>query len=615
MITDSAELATVFNNYFKEKVELLHKKINQNAALALQMTDDYLKKTFSEEDKANHLGPTEFGFQTVEDKVIYGIISNLKSSGAEGVDKLNTRILKRFKLTLTPYLRYITNLSILQSKYPTRWKVGVISPLPKSGNKHMKKNWRPVVLLCAGSKILEKVLQLQITGHLEARRIFPRTQHAYRRGKSCETALIDLNTQVEEARNKGLYAAACITDMSAAFNLIKKEVLVPKMSKFGFDEQSCKLLSDYLTGRKTKCRIKTSFSGLVELESGVGEGSVLGPTFFACGLIDIDQVGVKTREECKKLGFEVDVRGVEFADDCSGILICKTEDEMQKAVNVMIEMYQIYFESNGLCLNRSKSQVLAYRPKAKENDIYILDKCEENNAKLLGVFQDTEGEYEAHFQYVKRQCHERMKHLKSSLSYLKIWQRKKACESLILSKINYGLCIYGQSKVIQDKITVLVNDVIRMILGVKNPVDMHVDDLYSAMEFLSRDSKSGTLWMKGQMMYEYSLVMTMRRILRKACAPVTHEQIMSVPSRPGLRKGGENSKVGEMKQPWKKLHLRFSKRSFMVNSIRIINKRKVLWMLAEEEKSKGKDKTKGMSVEVFKKNLKKKIIEQINNGG
>ena len=40
-----------------------------------------------------------------------------------------------------------------------------------------------------------------------------------------------------------------------------------------------------------------------------------------------------------------------------------------------------------------------------------------------------------------------------------------------------------------------------------------------------------------------------------------------------------------------------------------------MWMLAEEEKSKGKDKTKGMSVEVFKKNLKKKIIEQINNGG
>ena len=115
-------------------------------------------------------------------------------------------------------------------------------------------------------------------------------------------------------------------------------------------------------------------------------------------------------------------------------------------------MYQIYFESNGLCLNREKSQVLAYRPKPKENDIYILDKLEENNAKLLGVFQDTEGEYDAHFQYVKRQCHERMKHLKSSLSYLKIWQRKKACESLILSKINYGLCIYGQTKAIQSRV-------------------------------------------------------------------------------------------------------------------------------------------------------------------
>ena len=106
----------------------------------------------------------------------------------------------------------------------------------------------------------------------------------------------------------------------------------------------------------------------------------------------------------------------------------------------------------------------------------------------------------------------------------------------------------------------------------------------------------------------------MRRVIRKACAPVTHEQIMSVPSRPGLRKGGEKSQVGEMKQPWKKLHLKFSKRSFMVNSIRVINKRKLMWIFAEEEKNKGKDKAKGMSVQMIKKAVKKKIIEQINNG-
>merc|ERR1712079_616249 len=115
---------------------------------------------------------------------------------------------------------------------------------------------------------------------------------------------------------------------------------------------------------------------------------------------------------------------------------------------------------------------------------------------------------------------------------------------------------------------------------------MHVADLYEAMAVLSKDSPSGTLWMRGQEMYEYSLVMTMRRVLKKACSPVTHEQITTVPTRPGLRKGGEKSQVGEMKQPWSKLHQKFSKRSFLVNSIRTINKRKLLWIFAEEERNK-----------------------------
>ena len=38
-----------------------------------------------------------------------------------------------------------------------------------------------------------------------------------------------------------------------------------------------------------------------------------------------------------------------------------------------------------------------------------------------------------------------------------------------------------------------------------------------------------------------------------------------------------------------------------------------MWIFAEEEKNKGKDKTKGMSVQMIKKAVKKKIIEQINN--
>ena len=613
VITNSAELAELFNNYFKEKVELLHEKITQNVDLALKRTDDHIKKFFGQEERNNFLGPVKTGFQTVEDKVILGIINNLKSSGAEGPDGLNTKIIKRFRTTMVPYLRYITNLAIMQSKYPSRWKMGIISPLPKSGNKHLKKNWRPVVLLCPASKILEKCLQVQIVGHLEARQIFPRTQHAYRKGKSCESALIDLNTQTEEARNRGMYVGTLITDMSAAFNLITKEVLCPKMARFGFDEPSCRLLHDYLTGRQTKCKIKSTYSRYVKLSSGVGEGSVLGPTFFACGLIDIDQVGVLTKAKCAEVGVEVEVKGVEFADDCTGILICKTEEDLQIAVNVMIEEYQTYFESNNLCLNREKCQILIYRPKTKVKEIYVLDKCEENNVRLLGCYQDTEGEYESHFNYVKRKCQERIIHLKRCAKYLTKYQRKKACEALILSIINYGISIYARTKKIQDKITILVNDAMRLVLDVRNPRDMHVVDLYKQLSTMSVMAQSGTLWLDGPNLYEFNLVMVFRRVLRKNCAPITCEQIVNAPIRTGLRKGGEMKQVGERKQPWKRPNTKFADRAFLVNAIRTLNVRKLNWILEDEGRIKKEHKEH--SLHYIKKTIKKRLVEQNGNGG
>ena len=83
--------------------------------------------------------------------------------------------------------------------------------------------------------------------------------------------------------NQGKTCAVLTTDISAGFNLVSKEILIPKMSKFGFGEKSCQLLSNYLTGRRTKTKVKNILSSDGEVETGVGEGSLLGPNFFSCG--------------------------------------------------------------------------------------------------------------------------------------------------------------------------------------------------------------------------------------------------------------------------------------------------------------------------------------------
>ena len=612
-VHEPLKVATSLNNYFRDKVTKLKEKINENIDLALNMCDSYISETFGSEEIENFLGPTPVGFQTVNDKVIYNIISSLKSSGAEGVDGMNTVLIKRFKQTITPYLRHIVNLSIMTSTYPSRWKQGIITPLPKGGSRYEKKNWRPIVINAAASKVLEKVIQLQISQHMEYRGLFPSTQHAYRRSRSCESALVDLNTQIENARNKGKYACALITDMSAAFNLISKEVLCAKMSKCGFDTSSCNLLRNYLSERKTQCKVKNSVSELITLPSGVGEGSVLGPTFFACGLIDISEVSRLTKVQCSRQNVEVEVTSVEYADDCTGIIICNSEKDLQVAVNVMLNNFQVYFESNSLCLNQQKCQVLVFRPRTKQMDIYVGNKLEENEVKLLGVFHDTEGNYEAHLRHVETKVNHRLRNIRKCINFLGLMQGKKSCESLVLSILNYGLFLYGQTKSAQVKITRMVNATMRVVMKVVNPVDKHVSDLYMGMEQLSRSCPSGTKWLNGENMYEYTLILLFRRITRTKCSPVTYNSIESVAKRDGLRQGDKNTQVGVRKYPWKDIKSKFADRCVMIMAIRTLNKNKLNWLLLGEDSMKKVQGQNGTVLDSIKLTIKSKIIELNGN--
>ena len=80
---------------------------------------------------------------------------------------------------LAPVLAYLFNLSISQGVFPTVHKTGRIVPLYKSKETNEIKNYRPICLLNAISKILEKVVSSRLVKHLEENNILSRHQYAY----------------------------------------------------------------------------------------------------------------------------------------------------------------------------------------------------------------------------------------------------------------------------------------------------------------------------------------------------------------------------------------------------------------------------------------------------
>ena len=81
------------------------------------------------------------------------------------------------------------------------WKTGLICPLPKPGNNELTKNWRPIVH-CV------ELIHVQYYGHSQQ-----------------YVSLVELDTFISDARSRKRHVAIVMTDICAAFNIIKKEVL------------------------------------------------------------------------------------------------------------------------------------------------------------------------------------------------------------------------------------------------------------------------------------------------------------------------------------------------------------------------------------------------------
>ena len=77
-----------------------------------------------------------------------------------GIDTINNRIVKTCHKELAKPIKYVINKSINESNVPQAFKRARIIPLYKKGAANECDNYRPVSLLSALSKILEKAIYI-----------------------------------------------------------------------------------------------------------------------------------------------------------------------------------------------------------------------------------------------------------------------------------------------------------------------------------------------------------------------------------------------------------------------------------------------------------------------
>ena len=68
---------------------------------------------------------------------------------------------------------------------------------------------------------------------------------------------------------------------------IVHDLLLVKLSTYGLDYSSLKLINSFLRGRKFRMKISSSYSPYLDLLVGVPQRSILGPLLFIMGVFHV----------------------------------------------------------------------------------------------------------------------------------------------------------------------------------------------------------------------------------------------------------------------------------------------------------------------------------------
>ena len=92
-------------------------------------------------------------------------------------------------------LTYIFNQAITLASFPDEWKIARVIPLFKSGHRNMPGNYRPISILPAISKIMERILYNQLYNYLTEYGLLSSAQFGFRKSHSTATALLNCTNE------------------------------------------------------------------------------------------------------------------------------------------------------------------------------------------------------------------------------------------------------------------------------------------------------------------------------------------------------------------------------------------------------------------------------------
>jgi Reverse transcriptase (RNA-dependent DNA polymerase)/Endonuclease-reverse transcriptase len=214
-------------------------------------------------------------------------VKRLKPGKAPGMDGVPNEVLKVLATKYPQIVLETFNACLREGYFHSTWKRQMLILIPKEGKPAgHPSSYRPICLLDAAGKLMERLILQKITPYLEeGENALTGNQYGFRRKRSAIGAVSYVVDRIRGAWRGSVKAsrhAMLVTlDVRNAFNSAHRGAILHALRRrFSLPEHLVRIVKAYLQGRKLHYHGLSGEDVVKLLSAGVPQGSVLGPTLW-----------------------------------------------------------------------------------------------------------------------------------------------------------------------------------------------------------------------------------------------------------------------------------------------------------------------------------------------
>ena len=314
---------------------------------------------------------------------------------APGGDMIFPALLQKGPESLYQQLCAIFRASLAYGYIPQSWRVSRVVFIPKRGraNYTNAKAYRPISLASFMLKTMERLIDRHIRRRVLSDTPLHRNQHAYQPGKSCETAIHQLVSRLEDSLDRREIALGAFLDIEGAFDNTSFASMISSARNRGLESTACRWIDSMLRSRRIQSQLAGS-SREVEATRGCPQGGVLSPILWSLVVDDLLQKLTKQGYYCQG-----------YADDIALVVFGKFPQIITDLMNSGLKLINDWCGKEGLQVNSSKTVVVPFTRKRVQGEFNSLRLNGERvniseSVKYLGITLDNKLTWNQHLKNV-----------------------------------------------------------------------------------------------------------------------------------------------------------------------------------------------------------------------